>query len=73
MAINTVLADHKPNLATLLIAIEEWQGQLFELVVHTTSDEEIARLGALLGRAHIMRDQILRLRVEELARAVYWP
>ena len=61
---------HNPNLATLLAVVEDWQRQLFELLWHTSNDQEITLLSQLLGRAHVMRDRVLRLRVAELARAL---
>ena len=64
---------HKPNIATFLLTVEEWQRQLWELVDHAVTDDDIASLGALLGRAHIMRHQVLRVRVGELMRAVRGP
>ena len=61
---------HNPNLATLLAVVEDWQRQLFKLLWHTSNDQEITLLSQLLGRAHVMRDRVLRLRVAELARAL---
>ena len=72
-------AWHNPDAATLLFTIEEWQRQLVELAdtlmsdgdfASSMTDEEIAALGLLLGRAHTMRHDALRLRVDELIRAV---
>ena len=67
------------NVAETLLFIEEWQRQLVELVnllmsdddlASSWTDEEIAALGQLLGRAHVMRHDALRLRVNELVRAI---
>ena len=72
-------AWHNPDAATLLFTIEEWQRQLWELantvmsdddIASSMTDEEVAALGLLLGRAHTMRHDALLLRLDELIRAV---
>ena len=66
------------NVAVTLLFIEEWQRRLVKLAIlmsdddlaSSMTDEEIAALGLLLGRVHAMRHDALRLRVDELIRAV---
>ena len=73
-------AWHNPDAATLLFTIEERQRQLWEFadavmtddgIASTMTDDEFAALGFLLGRAHIMRHDALRLLVDELMRAIH--
>ena len=64
------IPPHGPSVSAMLKAVEQWQRLLFEAARLTSSDQETAILGRHLGRAFLMRELALLLRLEELARAL---